>query len=132
MRRISKVIRFRCLSDRSRKAGAGFGYGAGCSPKLAESQEVSTLLADIFSEEPQPEPKAKAAKSPKRASGKRSPSQAAEPTVRTVAGLDEAHSELLLAIAQKSEWQRAELEGIAAGLSLMLDGALEVINDAAF
>ena len=100
--------------------------------KLAESQEVSSLLADIFSEEPQPEPKP-AKKSPKKAAGKRSASKAAElKPVRTVAGLDEAHSELLLAIAQKTEWQRAELEAIAAGLSLMLDGALEVINDAAF
>jgi uncharacterized tellurite resistance protein B-like protein len=122
--------------------------------KLVESQEVSSLLADIFSDESaQPESKAKAstpkastakastkaakstAKTSKKASSPASAeasSEAPPPPVRTVAGLDEPHSALLLAIAQKSEWGRSELEAIATGLSLMLDGALEVINDIAF
>ena len=119
--------------------------------KLVESQEVSSLLADIFAEDlAQPEVKAKAA-TVKAATAKASTAKAAKPSkkaspsskqaaesavlpelVRTVAGLDQSHSELLLAIAQKPMWGRAELEAIAASLSLMLDGALEVINDAAF
>ena len=79
--------------------------------KISESQEVSSLLADIFIEElPLP--------------------QAAPPT--GITGLDAAHSQLLQALAQKTEWQRAELEAIALALNLMLDGALEVINEAAF
>ena len=79
--------------------------------KISESQEVSSLLADIFVEEvPVP--------------------QAAPST--GIAGLDAAHSQLLQALAQKTEWQRVELEAIALTLSLMLDGALEVINEAAF
>jgi hypothetical protein len=76
--------------------------------KISESQEVSSLLADIFEEE------------------------SAAPPVAEIAGLDAAHSQLLQALGQKTEWQRSELEAIAAGLNLMLDGALEVINDAAF
>lgn len=82
--------------------------------KISESQEVSSLLADIFVEE--------------------SPLPQAPPTETTVgiAGLDAAHSQLLQALAQKTEWQRAELEAIALTLNLMLDGALEVINEAAF
>ena len=114
--------------------------------KLVESQEVSSLLADIFAEDAaQPAKstqasapkaakstaKASAAKTPKKSSQKAA-SQAPPQPVRTVAGLDEPHSALLLAIAQKSEWQRSELEAIASGLSLMLDGALEVINETAF
>jgi uncharacterized tellurite resistance protein B-like protein len=76
--------------------------------KISESQEVSSLLADIFVEE------------------------STAPPVAGIAGLDAAHSQLLQALGQKPEWQRSELEAIAAGLKLMLDGALEVINDAAF
>jgi uncharacterized tellurite resistance protein B-like protein len=76
--------------------------------KISESQEVSSLLADIFVEE------------------------SAAPPVVGIAGLDAAHSQLLQALGQKAEWQRSELEAIAAGLKLMLDGALEVLNDAAF
>ncbi|MBW4515345.1 MAG: TerB N-terminal domain-containing protein [Timaviella obliquedivisa GSE-PSE-MK23-08B] len=79
--------------------------------KISESQEVSSLLADIFVEElpaPQTTP------------------------ITGIAGLDAAHSQLLQALAQKPEWQRAELEAIALALNLMLDGALEVINEAAF
>ncbi len=83
--------------------------------KISESQEVSSLLADIFVEEPPV-------------------SQSTPITGMTagVAGLDLAHSQLLQALAQKPEWQRAELEAIALALNLMLDGALEVINEAAF
>jgi hypothetical protein len=77
--------------------------------KITESQEVSSLLADIFVEE-----------------------SSAAPPIVGIAGLDTAHSQLLQALGQKLEWQRSELEAIASSLSLMLDGALEVINDVAF
>jgi hypothetical protein len=82
--------------------------------KISESQEVSSLLADIFVEE-SPVPQA-----------------AATTGVVGIVGLDVAHSQLLQALVQKPEWQRAELEAIALTLNLMLDGALEVINEAAF
>lgn len=79
--------------------------------KISESQEVSSLLADIFVEE--------------------SPTPQTAP-ITGIAGLDAAHSQLLQTLAQKPEWQRAELEAIALTLNLMLGGALEVINEAAF
>jgi uncharacterized tellurite resistance protein B-like protein len=83
--------------------------------KISESQEVSSLLADIFVEE-SPVPQAAAITG----------------IVVGIAGLDAAHSQLLQALAHQPEWQRAELEAIAIALNLMLDGALEVINEAAF
>ena len=49
-----------------------------------------------------------------------------------IAGLDALHSQFLLAIAQQTSWNRDALEVQADDLGLMLDGALEVINDAAF
>jgi hypothetical protein len=76
--------------------------------KISESHEVSSLLADIFVEETQPVPEV------------------------GIAGMDLPHTQLLKALAQQSEWQREQLETIARSLNLMLDGALEVINEAAF
>ena len=75
--------------------------------KMVESQEISGLLAEIFVEEQEPEKV-------------------------TIADLDAPHSEFLRAIAVQEIWQREELEAIAAKLNLMLDGALEVINESAF
>lgn len=48
-----------------------------------------------------------------------------------IAGLDSLHSQLLLVIAQQSTWDRDALEAKVDELGLMLNGALEVINDAA-
>jgi uncharacterized tellurite resistance protein B-like protein len=76
--------------------------------KISESHEVSSLLADIFVEEIQPTPEV------------------------GIAGLDVPHTHLLKALSQQSEWQRDELEPIARSFNLMLDGALEVINEVAF
>lgn len=47
-------------------------------------------------------------------------------------GLDDDHSALLRLLLSRSEWTRAELEDVAADLDLMLDGAMEQINEAAF
>ena len=47
-------------------------------------------------------------------------------------GLDESHAALLRLLLSRSTWTRAELEDAAADLDLMLDGALEQINEAAF
>jgi len=45
-------------------------------------------------------------------------------------GLDQKHSALLRTLLARPEWKRAELLELAAGLQLMLDGALERINEA--
>ncbi|WP_306799795.1 TerB N-terminal domain-containing protein [Corallococcus sp. AS-1-6] len=84
--------------------------------KLVETAAVSSLLGSIFAEE-EPAPPAPAAPAVGEAH---------------VAGLDAAHSALLRALVAKAEWPRAEVEQLASGLGLLTDGALDVINDAAF
>lgn len=47
-------------------------------------------------------------------------------------GLDEAHSSLARLLLSRPQWSRQELLDAAADLDLMLDGALEQINEASF
>lgn len=84
----------------------------------ADTARVSALLSKIFTEEaasPAPEP---------------------EPITESAGGsllaLDAAHSALLRLMLSRPSWSRSELEDAAADLELMLDGALEQINEAAF
>lgn len=85
-----------------------------------DTKRVSALLSSIFTEEslspeapPPPEP------------------EATEPADSPL-GLDEPHVSLLRLLLSRPQWSRAELEDAAADLELMLDGALEQINEAAF
>lgn len=80
--------------------------------KMAETAAVGALLRGVFVEEEEAAP--------------------AVTLAGAVAGLDEAHSEFLRTLAARASWPRAELEATAARLRLMLDGALELINDRAF
>jgi tellurite resistance protein len=50
----------------------------------------------------------------------------------TVAGLDAAHSTLVVRLAERPMWPRAEFEELARRLGLMPAGAVETINEAAF
>ncbi|HEX5497008.1 MAG TPA: TerB N-terminal domain-containing protein [Mycobacteriales bacterium] len=91
---------------------------AAIAAKLAESEQVSALLGQIFAEQDSPAPEPVAA-----------------PEIRTgppAAGLDGAHSALLRALAGRPAWSRAEVEDLCAGLGLLPDGALDTLNDAAF
>ena len=90
--------------------------------KLAESEDVAGLLEGIFAEEEEAAHPA-VAKRPEPA-----PTSGPPP----VAGLDAAHSELLRRLAEKPVWERIEVERLAGPLGLLPDGALEVINEAAF
>lgn len=47
-------------------------------------------------------------------------------------GLEPAHLRFLQRLAQRSSWSRAELERVADEYGLLLDGALELINDVAY
>ncbi|WP_338864769.1 TerB N-terminal domain-containing protein [Myxococcus stipitatus] len=85
--------------------------------KLAETAAVSSLLGSIFAEEDAPPPVAPVSP-PATESG--------------VGGLDALHTALLRALVVKPEWPRSEVEKLASGLGLLPDGALDVINDAAF
>ncbi len=49
-----------------------------------------------------------------------------------VDGLDDAHTRLFHLLVKRDAWSRAELDEIAAEVGLMPDGALEVLNDAAY
>jgi uncharacterized tellurite resistance protein B-like protein len=90
--------------------------------KLAESEDVAGLLEGIFASEEEPA----------RTAGPQ-PAATAEPSgPPSIAGLDAIHSALLRRLAEKGAWERVEVERLAAGFGLLPDGALEVINEAAF
>ncbi len=93
-----------------------------------DTERVSALLANIFTEveetvasqaEPLEEPEAE-------------PDVESGGTATRLLGLDEAHSALARMMLSRPEWSREELLDVAADLDLMLDGALERINEAAF
>jgi hypothetical protein len=91
--------------------------------KLRETAQVSALLQSVFAEEePAPEPR-------------ESPEAPATPTSQdepACAGLDPRHSAFLRALCARPSWPRAELEELALPLGLMLDGALDQLNEVAF
>ncbi|UBF27125.1 hypothetical protein K9N68_03915 [Kovacikia minuta CCNUW1] len=106
-----------------------------CNRSWEESQEISNLLAEIFVEEaatPTPASPRNIAKSTRRSRKKSKPATPTSQSGRQVAGLDSAHTELLFALSKQPVWQRQELATIATQLDLMLDGAIEVINEVAF
>lgn len=78
--------------------------------KLAETEQVASLLEEVFTEDEEP------ASSP--------------PTDST--GLDEPHAALLRELAARTTWERVEVDRRAAALGLFPDGALETLNEAAF
>lgn len=90
-----------------------------------DTEKVSAMLANIFAEAEEPvavpaaapdlEPEAEATAPPK-----------------GILGLDEAHTALARMLLSRPEWTREELLDVAADLNLMLDGALEHINEEAF
>ena len=94
--------------------------------RIAALQEdtvrVSALLSKIFAEEDDSTP----------APAAPAPESELENEANAPLGLDEDHSALLRLLLSRPEWTRAELEDAAADLDLMLDGAMEQVNEAAF
>lgn len=86
--------------------------------KIAETVEVSSLLATIFVDDPEPSVQPVAV--------------VADRTVEAVSGLDLPHSGLLRALADKSRWTRTEFEEITETWGVLPDGAIDVLNDAAY
>ena len=102
--------------------GAGFNLDMDKIARLQrETAAVSVLLAEVFSNDQQE-------------SAAVVESRQEEPIENsvTVHGLDIEHSVFLRLLVSRSEWSREELEDAAADMELMLDGALEQINDMAF
>lgn len=86
-----------------------------------ETAAVTAMLAEIFQEEELPVPVAPVTEE-----------AAISVTTQGILGLDEVHSAMARMLLSRAAWTRDELNDIAADLDLMLDGALETINEAAF
>ncbi|AYN19054.1 TerB N-terminal domain-containing protein [Alcaligenes aquatilis] len=85
-----------------------------------DTEKVTALLSSIFTEE--------------LASEASEPPVEAEPAAvsTTPLGLDEQHGSLTRLLLSRPQWTRTELLDAAEDLDLLLDGALEHINEAAF
>jgi uncharacterized tellurite resistance protein B-like protein len=86
--------------------------------RLEETESVARLLGTIFEDDEEP-----------------SGSQAvpnADASVELLGHLDAPHSAFARKLAEKEEWSRDELGALAEDYGLMLDGALETVNEAAF
>lgn len=103
-----------------KKSSAGFRLDADRIAALEQdTARVSALLSEIFTEEDVSPPA--------------TPDFAAEPAKEAgLLGLDEAHTAFVRLMLSRPQWSRAELEDAAADLELMLDGALEQVNEASF
>lgn len=81
------------------------------------SDKIAQRLADIFVEEVAPTPVA--------AEVNAEPQQS-----NAILGLDENHSAFARLLMSRPTWERAELLDVAQDLNIMLDGALEKLNEA--
>lgn len=95
-----------------------------------ETAEVAALLAQVFADEPAltvPAP------SPDDEADEEDDDQEdLDPAAPSLLGLDAEHSDFLRHLLTHAAWSRQSLEELAADRNLMLDGALERINDVAF
>ncbi|MBL0121648.1 MAG: TerB N-terminal domain-containing protein [Betaproteobacteria bacterium] len=91
-----------------------------------DSDRVSALLSNIFVDDAHVIADAAA----KVTSTEETDAEITEST--TVMGLDSVHSAFVHMIISRPHWSRSELEDVAADMELMLDGALERVNEAAF
>jgi len=103
-----------------------------------ETVRVSAMLADVFVEEAHgeadaaPVPVETVVQAEGEPTGKAHDVLANEtPEPALLPGLDAAHSSFLRLLVTRASWTRAELADAAAHLELMLDGAIEQVNEAA-
>lgn len=92
----------------------------------AETAAVAKLLGGVFEAEPEPEPVPVTEASP--------PDNVAQPATMAAANiwtLDSKHSAFVRVLLTQDCWGRAALLELASQQGLMLDGALEAINEAA-
>ena len=87
----------------------------------AETERVATLLTGIFSAEEESSAPVSVVSN-----------ESAEPETSAPGlwGLDPEHSDLARKLLGRAHWTRAELEELAEDRQIMLDGALETINEA--
>lgn len=89
-----------------------------------DTEHVNQILSKIFVDQ-EPEPVAAVQVDP--ADDEETPSSSTN-----FMNLDDAHSSFARHLMSRSEWTRSELQDTASDLDLMLDGALEQINEASF
>jgi tellurite resistance protein len=87
----------------------------------AETERVATLLTGIFNAEEESDAPASLASSD---------SADPETSAEGLWGLSSEHSDLARKLLERAHWTRAELEELADDRQIMLDGALETINEA--
>lgn len=109
-----------------------------------DTEKVSALLSDIFSQESEElaigkpssdlhhgaEQEPGAANEVSRLAT--SPTNKVTHPAKQLLGLDDSHGALAKLLLSQIKWSRSDLLSLANGLDLMLDGALEQLNDAAF
>lgn len=86
-----------------------------------DTEHVTKLLSRIFKEEELPE-----------AAPVTEPEPEELQPAAGILGMDEAHTAFARMLLSRPTWGRDELQDVAADLNLMLDGALERVNEAAF
>ncbi|MBF0263034.1 MAG: Tellurite resistance protein TerB, partial [Magnetococcales bacterium] len=84
-----------------------------------ETEEVTTLLAELFSGE----------KAEVRPVVHPEPTPEPEPVEQPLFGLSPEHAAFLRQLVMRSTWSRQELSELATDMELMLDGTLELLND---
>jgi uncharacterized tellurite resistance protein B-like protein len=94
--------------------------------KMAETAQAASLLAGIFTGEPTSSFTAVTTTAVPQGSPSPQAGSLLPPAV------DGAHRSFLARLAERPSWPRSEVASIAAGLGLMPDGALEIVNEAAF
>jgi uncharacterized tellurite resistance protein B-like protein len=96
--------------------------------KMSETAAVSALLGGIFDDEDQAPP----APGPGgQQPGHEEPAGPGSGAATPVAGLDQAHSSMLHALAGRGQLDRNEFDDLAAHHGLLPDGALDTLNEAA-
>ncbi|SEA77858.1 tellurite resistance TerB family protein [Paraburkholderia sartisoli] len=112
----------------ARPAGAEFVLDTARIAALQhETARVSAILADVFVEE---QPAVPLEASNAQASVEPEEPEEVAATPGALLGLDDAHSTFLRLLVSRPAWTRAELADAAADLELMLDGAIEQVNEA--
>jgi uncharacterized tellurite resistance protein B-like protein len=90
-----------------------------------ETEQVSALLAGVFVEE-------ETTTAGLTQATKSGSSLETHPQDELLPGLDSKHQLFLTELLQKPSWTRSELKAATARMQIMLDGALERINEATF
>lgn len=107
------------VSTRPRDESASFALDAERIAELQkETEAVSALLAQVFAEEVPAEAAVEAASA-----------EALLGAQSSILGLDQDHSAFLRRLIGRHTWPRSELADVAADRELMLDGALQHINE---